>query len=147
MEIISWYIKGEKKSQLRVKSQIRTEEDYEMFPTIPIIKPSESSYTHQKMIEKHDIHLFLVKTNPDRLQALPRQTFPLKEEEVYLLINQAQRKIFLWIGGAAPPRSKFVGAHSAIVIQRKTGIVYRVKNVDQQSKTPEFMQTLAAIDA
>jgi hypothetical protein len=118
-----------------------------MFPTIPIIKPIEGTYTHQKMIEKHDIHLFLVKTNPDELQSLPRPSFPLKEEEVYLLINQAQRKIFLWVGVAAPARSKFVGAHSANLIQRETGIVYRVKNVDQQSKSPDFLQTLSVIDA
>lgn len=132
---------------MRVISQIRTAEDYEMFPTIPIIKPIECSYANQKMIEKHDIHLFLVKTNPDRLQVLTHLSFPLKEEEVYLLINQTQRKIFLWVGGIAPARSKFLGAHSAIEIQRKTGIVYRVKNVDQQSNAPEFLQTLAAVVA
>jgi hypothetical protein len=118
-----------------------------MFPTIPIIKPIEGSYPQQKLIEKHDVHLFLVKTNPDELQSLPPHSLPLKEKEVYLLINQTQRKIFLWVGMTAPTRLKFLGAHSANVIQRETGIVYRVKNVDQQSKSPDFLQTLAVINA
>jgi hypothetical protein len=118
-----------------------------MFAPIPIIKPTTGPYTQQKMIEKEDIHLFWVKTNPDELESLPSSSLPLKEKEVYILINQTLRKIFLWVGMAAPARSKFVGAHSANVIQRKTGIVYRVENVDQQSKSTDFMQTLAVIEA
>ncbi|UCG00922.1 MAG: hypothetical protein JSW11_15060 [Candidatus Heimdallarchaeota archaeon] len=118
-----------------------------MFSAIPIIKPVATPYTQQKMIKKHDIHFFWVKTNPDELQSLPIPSLPLKEEEVYILINQALRKIFLWVGLAAPARSKFVGAHAANVIQRRTGIVYRVENVDQRSKSTDFRQTLAAIEA
>ncbi|MHA2202660.1 MAG: hypothetical protein ACW991_03120 [Candidatus Hodarchaeales archaeon] len=118
-----------------------------MFAPIPIIKPTTGPYTQQKMIEKEDIHLFWVKTNPDELESLPSSSLPLKEKEVYILINQTLRKIFLWVGMAAPARSKFVGAHSANVIQRKTGIVYRVENVDQKSKSTDFMQTLAVIEA
>ena len=118
-----------------------------MFVPIPVIKPNTSPHAHQKMIEKQDIHLFWVKTNPDELESLPHPSLPLKEKEVYILINQALRKIFLWVGKTAPARSKFLGAHSANVIQRKTGIVYRVENVDQQSKSTDFMQTLAVIEA
>ncbi|MFX0016359.1 MAG: hypothetical protein ACFFB2_17320 [Promethearchaeota archaeon] len=118
-----------------------------MFSTIPIVKPVAGPYTKQKMTEKEDIHLFWVKTNPDELESLPYSSLPLKEKEVYILINQALRKIFLWVGMAAPARSKFIGAHTANVIQRETGIVYRVENVDQQSKSTDFLQTLALIEA
>ncbi|MHA2227235.1 MAG: hypothetical protein ACXAC8_18610 [Candidatus Hodarchaeales archaeon] len=118
-----------------------------MFPPIPIIKPIAGSYAQQRMIEKQKIHLFWVKTNPDELESLPHPSLPLNEEEVYILINQARRKIFLWVGMAAPARSKFLGAHSANVIQRETGIIYRVENVDQQSKSADFLQTLTVIDA
>ena len=118
-----------------------------MFPTIPVIKTVEYTNPHQKIIERHDIHLFCVKTNPDELQALPRSSLPFEEEEVYLLVNQKLRKIFLWVCLAAPARSKFVGVHSANVIQRETGSVYRVENVDQQSKSTDFLQTLAVIEA
>ncbi|MFX1285048.1 MAG: hypothetical protein ACFFB5_15405 [Promethearchaeota archaeon] len=118
-----------------------------MFTPIPIIKPIESSYAQQRRIEKEDVHLFCVKTNPDELQSLSSPSMPLKEKEVYLLINQALRKIFLWIGMDASARSKFVGAHSANVIQRETGIVYRVENVDRKSKSADFKQTLALFEA
>jgi hypothetical protein len=46
-----------------------------------------------------------------------------------------------------PTRSKFVGAHVTNIIQQKTGIVYGIENVDQQSKSTGFFQTLAAIEA
>ena len=118
-----------------------------MFSTIPVIKPVEYTNTHQRIIERHDIHLFCVKTNPDEIQPLPLSSLPLKEEKVYLLVNQALRKIFLWVGLAAPARSRFVGVHSANVIQREIGITYRVENVDQQSKSTDFLQTLATFEA
>jgi hypothetical protein len=118
-----------------------------MFSAIPIIKPVLAPYTQQKMVKKHEVHSFWVKTNPDELQSLPNPSLPLEEQEVYIFINQGLRKIFLWVGRAAPARSKFVGAHAANVIQRKTGIVYRVENVDQQSQSTGFLRTLAAIEA
>lgn len=118
-----------------------------MLSPIPIIKPVATPYAQQKMIKKNEIHSFWVKTNPDELKTLPNPSLPLEEQEVYIFINPALRKIFLWVGKAAPARSKFLGAHAASVIQRKTGIVYRVENVDQQSKSTGFRQTLAAIEA
>jgi hypothetical protein len=117
-----------------------------MFSIIPVIKPIEHTSTQKKMIEKQDIHLFWVKTNPDELHPLSVLSLPLEEEEVYIVINQALRKIFLWVGTAAPARSKFVGAHSANVIQRETGIVYRVENVEQQSESSDFLRTLSVIE-
>lgn len=131
---------------MKIKHKILvTLEDQNMFPIIPVIKPIEHSSTQKKIIEKQDIHLFWVKTNPDKLHPLP--SLPLEEEEVYIVINQALRKIFLWVGAEAPARSKFVGAHSANVIQRETGIVYRVENVEQQSESSDFLRTLSVIEA
>jgi hypothetical protein len=116
-----------------------------MFPITPVIKPIVYTSSQKKLIEKQDIHLFWVKTNPDELH--PILSLPLEDEEVYIVINQALRKIFLWVGIAAPARSKFVGAHSANVIQRETGIVYRVENVEPQSESSDFLRTLSAIEA
>ncbi|MFW9902736.1 MAG: hypothetical protein ACFFFH_00270 [Candidatus Thorarchaeota archaeon] len=118
-----------------------------MFSPIPIIKPVAAPYTQQKKIKKHEIHSFWVKTNPDELQSRLNPSLPLEEEEVYIFINPKLRKIFLWVGKTAPARSKFIGAHAANIIQRRTGIVYRVETVDQQSKSTGFLQTLAAIEA
>ena len=116
-----------------------------MFHTLPIVKPIDPTSAQQKTIEKEHIHLFCVKTNPDEILSLLSSSQPLKEDEVYLLINEALRKIFLWVGTGAPVRSKFVGAHSAIIIQRETGVIYRVENVDQESS--DFLRTLSIIEA
>ncbi|MFX0171568.1 MAG: hypothetical protein ACFE9L_06590 [Candidatus Hodarchaeota archaeon] len=124
-----------------------TLEDYNLFPIIPVIKPVEHTSIQKKIIEKHDIHLFWVKTNPDELHPLSVLPQPLEENEVYLVINQTLRKIFLLVGTAAPARSKFVGAHSANVIQRETGIVFRVENIEQESTSSDFLRTLSVIEA
>ena len=111
-----------------------------MFPTIPVIKPVEYTNTHQRIIERHDIHLFCVKTHPDELQTLPRSSLPLEEEEVYLLVNQKLRKIFLWVCLDAPARSKFVGVHSANVIQHvgaQEGLLTREEIEERIANKPE----------
>jgi hypothetical protein len=118
-----------------------------MFRTLPIVKPIEYINALQKIIDKQNIHRFCVKINPDELRSLPSSSQPLKEDEVYIIINAALRKIFLWVGTAAPVRSKFVGAHSANVIQRETGIIYRVENVDQEHLSSDFLRTLSVFEA
>jgi hypothetical protein len=118
-----------------------------MFHNIPIVKPIESANSHLKPVEKRNIHLFCVQTNPDKIQSIPFSSEPLDEDMVYLFVNDVLRKIFLWVGPTAPIRSKFVGAHSAIVLQRKTGITYRVENVDQEHESSDFRRTLSIFEA
>ncbi|MHA1946276.1 MAG: hypothetical protein ACXAC6_17650 [Candidatus Hodarchaeales archaeon] len=118
-----------------------------MFRHFPIIKPIKYANNNLKLVEKQNIHLFCVKTNPDKIHHILSSSEPLKEDMVYLFINDALRKIFLWVGTAASIRSKFVGAHSAVVIQRKTGIIYRVENVDQEHESSDFCRTLAVFEA
>ena len=118
-----------------------------MFRKLPIVKMIENTNNQVRPVEKQNIHLFCVQTNPDKVHPIPFSSEPLNEDMVYLFVNDVLRKIFLWIGKAAPARSKFLGAHSANVIQRKTGIVYRVENVDRRSKSTDFLQTLATFEA
>ena len=118
-----------------------------MFRNFPITKPIKYANSHLKPVEKQNIHLFCVKTNPDKIHPIPSSSEPLQEDMVYLFINDISRKIFLWVGRAASVRSKFVGAHSAVVIQRKTGITYRVENIDQEHESSDFCRTLAVFEA
>ncbi len=118
-----------------------------MFHTLPIIKPSEYANRPLKPVEKQNIHLFCVQTNPDKINPIPFSSEPLNEDMVYLFVNDILRKIFLWVGTTASIRSKFVGAHSAIVLQRKTGITYRVENVDQEHESSDFRMTLSVFEA
>jgi hypothetical protein len=118
-----------------------------LFPILPIIKPVEHANNHQKHVEKQNIHLFSVQTHPDKLHPIPFSSEPLNEDMVYLFVNDVLRKIFLWVGPTASIRSKFVGAHSAIVLQRKTGITYRVENVDEEHESTDFRRTLSVFEA
>jgi len=118
-----------------------------MFYNLPIIKPIEYASRNLKPVEKQNIHLFCVKTNPDEIHPIPSSSEPLKDDMVYLFINDVLRKIFLWVGTTASPRSKFVGAHSAAIIQRKTGITYRVENIDQEHESSDFRQTVSVFEA
>ena len=118
-----------------------------MFHNLPIIKPIEYANSSLKPVEKQNIHLFCVQTLPDKLHPVPFSSEPLNEDMVYLLVNDVLRKIFLWVGSTASIRSKFVGAHSAIVLQRKTGITYRVENIDQEHESSDFQKTLSIFEA
>ncbi|PWI47114.1 hypothetical protein CEE45_13335 [Candidatus Heimdallarchaeota archaeon B3_Heim] len=118
-----------------------------MFRNLPIIKPIEYTNSHLKPVEKQNIHLFCVQTHPDKLHPIPFSSEPLNEDMVYLFINDVLRKIFLWVGTTASIRSKFVGAHSAIVLQRKTGITYRVENIDEDHESADFRRTISVFEA
>lgn len=118
-----------------------------MFNNFPIVKPIESANSHLKPVEKQNINLFCVQTNPDRIYPIPFSSEPLNEDMVYLFVNDVLRKIFLWVGPTASIRSKFIGAHSAVVLQRKTGIIYRVENVDQEHESSDFRRTLSVFEA
>ena len=118
-----------------------------MFNNLPIIKPSEYANNHLKPVEKENIHPFCVQTDPDTIQPIRFSSEQLNEDMVYLFVNDMLRKIFLWVGETASTRSKFVGAHSAIILQRKTGITYRVENVNQENESPGFRHTLSVLEA
>ena len=118
-----------------------------MFHNLPIVKQVESNKRYLKPVEKQNIHLFCVQINPDEICPIPFSSEPLNEDKVYLFVNDILRKIFLWVGPTASIRSKFVGAHSAVVLQRKTGITYRVENVDQEHESVDFLNTLSVFEA
>ena len=118
-----------------------------MFRNLPIIKPIEYANSHLKPVEKQNIYLFCVKTNPDKIHPIPSSSEPLKEDMVYLFVNDTLRKIFLWVGTTASAQSKFIGAHSAIAIQRKTGITYRVENIDEDHESADFRRTISVFEA
>jgi len=118
-----------------------------LFQNIPICKSSErEKFNQQKEIETCDIHFFRLKPNSEELQLLSCYSESLQDNEIYILINDALKKVFLWIGSAVSVRSRFIGARSAGLIQRKRGIDYRVVSVEQRHETPEFHDTLSLIE-
>ncbi|UCE13996.1 MAG: hypothetical protein JSV04_02170, partial [Candidatus Heimdallarchaeota archaeon] len=91
------------------------------------------------------IHLYRLNTDSEEFELLSNPSQSLKTTEVYLLINDTIRLIFLWFSSAICVRSRFIGARSANLIQRKKGIDYRVVSVGPNYQPPEFHHSLKII--
>lgn len=73
----------------------------------------------------------------------PTQT--LKKDDVYVLLDNAMRRIFLWIGQTAGVRSRFTATAAAQHLQRVKGLTYRVVTIDQGNETNEFIQRISSM--
>lgn len=69
----------------------------------------------------------------------------LKEDQVYILINDALKKIFIWIGSHAGVRPRFIGTNAAQRIQRIRGLTHRVVSVDQGEESVEFINSISSL--
>ncbi|MFX0014448.1 MAG: hypothetical protein ACFFB2_08930 [Promethearchaeota archaeon] len=117
-----------------------------MFQHIPICKSSKNEkFPHQKESEECDVHFFQLNSETEELKSLKYHFDDLQENEIYILINDTIKRIFLWIGSRVSVRSRFIGAHSASLIQRKKGIDYRVVSVVPKHEPPEFHNTLSVL--
>ncbi len=117
-----------------------------MFQNIPIIKSNDrEKYIHQKETEKGDIHFFRLNIDSEEFESLSNPSQSLKTTEVYLLINDAMKTIFLWFSSKIGVRWRFIGARRASLIQRNKGIDYRVVSVGPQNEPPEFHNSLTIL--
>jgi len=66
----------------------------------------------------------------------------MKSEEVYVIVADDIRKIFLWLGGKSNVRSKFVGAKRSQDIRGQVGLHYGSSSVDEGDETPELIQVM-----
>ncbi|MHA2095939.1 MAG: hypothetical protein ACW98F_15065 [Candidatus Hodarchaeales archaeon] len=73
----------------------------------------------------------------------PAQT--LKKDAVYVLLDNAMKRIFLWIGQTAGVRSRFTATTAAQHLQRIKGLTYRVVTIDQGNETNEFIQRISSM--
>ena len=69
----------------------------------------------------------------------------LKKESVYVLLDNALKKIFLWIGQSAGVRSRFIASNAAQNIQRIKGLTHRVITIDQGDETSEFITSISSM--
>ncbi len=79
------------------------------------------------------------------LEPYNNPTRTLKKDSVYVLMDNAIRKIFLWIGQSAGVRSRFIASNAAQQLQRLKGLTYRVITVDQGDETTEFIQRISTM--
>ena len=69
----------------------------------------------------------------------------LKKDAVYVLLDNAMKRIFLWIGQTAGVRSRFTATAAAQHLQRIKGLTYRVVTIDQGNETNEFIQRISSM--
>lgn len=114
-----------------------------MFQNIPICKSNDREKNlRQNKPEKGDIHFYRLNPDSEEFESFSDHRQSLKTTEVYLLINDAIKTIFLWLSSTICVRYRFIGARSASLIQRKKGIDYRVVSVGPHYEPPEFRYSL-----
>ena len=67
----------------------------------------------------------------------------LKHDSAYVLLDNALKKIFLWIGQSAGVRSRFIATNAAQTLQRLKGLTHRVVTIDQGEESPEFIESIS----
>ena len=66
----------------------------------------------------------------------------MKSEEVYVIVADDIRKIFLWLGSKSNVRSKFVGAKRSQDIRGQVGLHYGSTSVDEGDESPELIEVM-----
>ena len=79
------------------------------------------------------------------LEPYNNPTKTLKKDAVYVLLDNAMKRIFLWIGQTAGVRSRFTATAAAQHLQRIKGLTYRVVTIDQGNETNEFIQRISSM--
>jgi hypothetical protein len=106
-------------------------------------KSSQIIEKQELAIEKKDVQLYRVQTDPDELIPCVHPPQPMEDKDVFLLVHTVARQIYIWLGSKASVRTRFVGARCAINMHRDKGMVYHMISVDQTNESPEFRSVLA----
>jgi hypothetical protein len=69
----------------------------------------------------------------------------LKVKEVYILVDDSRKEIWIWIGQNADVKTRFISSTAATEIRRLYGLTYRVKTVDQGLEPPIFLDCINSI--
>ncbi|MHA1947999.1 MAG: hypothetical protein ACW97W_18030, partial [Candidatus Hodarchaeales archaeon] len=70
----------------------------------------------------------------------------LKNDSVYIIVDESKRKIFIWKGEQAPVRRKFISAKTAQQMrQEKYGMVYRIDSLDPGIEGKDFLSIFGAV--
>jgi hypothetical protein len=70
----------------------------------------------------------------------------LAENEVFIIVEENMRKIFIWKGEQAPVRRKFISAKAAQQMrQEKYGMVYRIESLDPGLEGNDFLSIFGGV--
>jgi hypothetical protein len=72
----------------------------------------------------------------------------LKNDSVYIIVDEGKRKIFIWKGEQAPVRRKFISAKTAQQMrQEQYGMVYRIDSLDPGIEGKDFLSIFGGVPA
>ncbi len=69
----------------------------------------------------------------------------LKAKEVFILVDDEKRKIWIWIGRDATVKTRFISSTAATEIRRLYGFTFRVQTIDQDEESREFSECIESI--
>ena len=69
----------------------------------------------------------------------------LKVKQVYILVNDERKELWIWIGQGADVRTRFISSTAAAEIRRIYGLTLRVRTADQGSEPDDFWKCLDSI--
>ena len=69
----------------------------------------------------------------------------LKPKEVFILVEDSRKEIWIWIGQGADVKTRFISSTAASEIRRLNGLTYRVKTVDQGLEPQIFLDCINSI--
>jgi hypothetical protein len=70
----------------------------------------------------------------------------LSDNDVFIIVDENARKIFIWKGEKAPVRRKFISAKAAQQMrQEQYGMVYRIESLDAGLEGPDFLSIFGAV--
>jgi hypothetical protein len=69
----------------------------------------------------------------------------LKAKEVFIVVDDASRKIWIWLGKDASVKTRFISSTAATEIRRHYGLTYRVNTADQGQEPQNFLDCINSI--
>ncbi len=69
----------------------------------------------------------------------------LKAREVFILVNEERKELWIWIGEGADVRTRFISSNVAAEIRRLYGLTLRVRSADQNYEPQDFWNCFAEI--
>lgn len=66
----------------------------------------------------------------------------MKAKEVFILVNEQKKEIWIWVGQEADVKTKFISSTAAQEIRRLYGLTFRVHAADQGKEPIEFQEAI-----
>jgi hypothetical protein len=84
------------------------------------------------------VRLFLITDEGEYTEIPFSQPNQLASENVYLLLDEDGKDIYIWKGKDAGIRNKFLGARAATELRQDIGFQYKVHSIDEGEDNPGF---------